>query len=247
LKQKALFCGYLNSGIFLETIVASLLALDISSRDGGHIYAETDFSRCIVEPYNASSAFLFVIMAAYWLWRLKGRYDRHTFLTSAITLLTIGAVGGTIYHAFRIHAFFMYMDWLPILIICLMTSVYFLDKIIGVWYYALGIVGLAFLMQFLLFRFVEDKNVINLNYAIMGSIVLVPTLLILIKHRFFEWWWVIYALFAFMLALFFRISDHWKILPMGTHFLWHCFGAAAGHFMFLFIYRLNRKDFEGIH
>lgn len=220
---------------------------EYSLRDGGHIYAETNFNHFIVEPYNAMSAFLFFGMALYWFYRLKGRYEQHSFLTSAIVLLTIGAIGGTIYHAFRLHAFFMYMDWLPILIICLMTSVYFLDKIIGVWYYAVGLVLMAFVLQFLLFRFVESRNVINLNYAIMGIIVLCPTLLILIKNRFFQWWWVFYALGGFMLALFFRISDKWAMLPMGTHFLWHLFGALAGHFMFLFIFRLNRKECEGIH
>lgn len=185
---------------------------------------------------------MFLLMALYWFYRLKGNYQRFAFLTSAIVLLTIGAIGGTIYHAFRIHAFFMYMDWLPILIICTMTSVYFLDKIIGIWYYALGLVLSAFVMQFVLFKYVEDSNVINVNYAIMGILVLLPTLLLLVKHRFFQWQWVMFALGGFALALFFRISDHWSMLPMGTHFLWHVFGALAGHFMFQFIYRLNRKE-----
>ncbi len=220
---------------------------EYSLRDGGHIYAETNFNHFIVEPYNALSAVLFLGMALFWLYRLKGRYEQHAFLTSAIVLLAIGAIGGTIYHAFRVHAFFMYMDWLPILIICLMTSVYFLDKVIGVWYYAVGLVLMAFLLQGFLFRFVESRNVINLNYAIMGALVLLPTFLILIKHRFFQWWRVFYAMGGFGLALFFRIADKWFTIPMGTHFLWHLFGALAGHLMFTFIFQLNRKEYGSFH
>lgn len=216
---------------------------EYSLRDGGHIYAETNFNHFIVEPYNAASAFIFLIMAFYWLNRLKGRYEQHAFLTSAVVFLTIGAVGGTIYHAFRLHAFFMYMDWLPILLICLMTSIYFLDKILQVWYYAVGVVLLAFLLQGLLFQFVESRNVINLNYAIMGLLVLLPTVLILFKYKFYQWYWVTFALSGFTLALFFRIADKWAMLPMGTHFLWHLFGALAGHFMFMFIFNLNRREY----
>ncbi len=221
----------------LTTILSAIVP-----RDGGHIYAETNFNHIIVEPYNAISAFLFFGIGIYWFYRLKGRYEQFAFLTTAVSLLTIGAIGGTIYHAFRLHAFFMYMDWLPILIICFMTSVYFLDKILGVWYYALGLVVIALLSQFLLFKLVHSSNIINLNYGVMAALVLVPTILILIKHKFFQWWWVIYALGGFSLALFFRVADKWFDLPMGTHFLWHLFGAMTGHFMFLFIFKLNEKE-----
>ncbi|MEM6763996.1 MAG: hypothetical protein AAF824_02945 [Bacteroidota bacterium] len=31
-------------------------------RDGGAVYSETDFSRFIVEPYHALSAFVFLIL-----------------------------------------------------------------------------------------------------------------------------------------------------------------------------------------
>lgn len=224
-------------------MLAAISTLDYSPRDGGHIYTETNFNHLIVEPYNALSALLFFAIAMYWFYQLKGQYEQYKFLSWATALLGVGAVGGIIYHAFRIHAFFMYMDWLPILMLCLMASIYFLEKILGTWYYALGVVAIALGLSVFTFTMVEDHNVINLNYAIFGTLVLLPTLLILIKHRFFQWWWIGYALGGFGVALFFRIADKWGIFPMGTHFLWHLFGAVACNSMFLFIYRLNRKEY----
>lgn len=218
--------------------------VDLVARDGGHVYMETNFNHFVVEPYNAMSALLFFAMGAFWFWKLRGQYEQFKFLTWATVFLTIGAIGGTVYHAFRMHAFFMYMDWLPILILCFMTSVYFIDKLLGSWLYALGVVAGGVLVQGLLFSFIKYPFAVSLSYAFMGVLVLAPTVALLVKKGFARWWFILYALGGFSLALFFRIADHWQILPMGTHFLWHLFGALAGNYMFLFIYHLNKDEIK---
>src|SRR4051812_42771398 len=54
--------------------------------DGGPIYAETDLSRVIAEPWNAASASVFVLVALVWMVRLRGRYREHPFLTACLPL-----------------------------------------------------------------------------------------------------------------------------------------------------------------
>ena len=82
---------------------------------------------------------------------------------------------------------------------------------------------------------------ININYAILASLVLFPVLGYLIKTKFINGQWVGIALIAFILALTFRVADAWGWFSFGTHFLWHLFGAVAAYCMFMYIYLLNEK------
>jgi hypothetical protein len=58
--------------------------------------------------------------------------------------------------------------------------------------------------------------------------------------------YVLFAFLSFVIALFFRIADHWEILSIGTHFLWHTFGAIAGNFMLLYIHHYNQYEYNKI-
>jgi len=219
--------------------------------DGGPIYTETDFSSFIVEPFNTVSAILFVFMALYWYWRMKGRYGKHLFLTISITLLFIGGVGGTLYHGLRNNAIYMYIDWLPILIICLMASVYFIAKVSAKWWYAALVAVLVFGLQFSVYSWVSMQYQTNIIYGIAGLFVLIPTALVLFRTRFYKWYYVAYSLFAFCIALFCRVVDHYATFEIGTHFLWHIFGMFAGFYMFKYVYEVNcledRLFKRGIH
>lgn len=208
--------------------------------DGGGLYSETDLTRFIAEPFNALSAFIFILIAAYWILELKGSYRQHTFLWLCSLILAVGAVGGTLYHAFRISRIFLLMDWMPIMILCCLAAFYFLWRVLKSWWKALLVFIFWFVLQAGLFYILGTRNrlaAININYAMMALLVLIPLLLFLIRHQFRNAVYVFTALLMFILALFFRIYDdaHW--LPMGTHFLWHCFGAMACHLVFLFIYK----------
>src|SRR5262245_28804955 len=75
--------------------------------DGGPVYVETERNLdrvgtgAVVEPWNAASALLFLVVVVVWLVRLRGRYRKHPFLTCCLPLLAAGGVGGVVYHAFR--------------------------------------------------------------------------------------------------------------------------------------------------
>ncbi len=213
--------------------------------DGGPVYTETDINATIVEPYNTLSAVLFLILSAYWYGRLKGSFSRFPYLTVALIILSIGGIGGVIYHAFRNSIFFLFMDWVPIMVLCIMTSMYFMFKVLGSWKMAFAYLFLFFISDRIAWEMIPelDGNLrANVNYTILGIGVLLPTLLILRKIKYKFWYYVFFAFLSFAIALFFRISDQWGILDVGTHFLWHTFGALAGNFMLLFIHRINLSE-----
>lgn len=213
--------------------------------DGGPIYTETDITATIVEPYNTLSAVLFLIMSVYWYGRLKGSFMKFPFLTSSLILLTIGGVGGVIYHAFRYSSFFLFMDWLPIMILCVMTAMYFMFKVFNSWKYAILYFLLVLIIDRVAWEIINEHNGnlrANVNYTILGLGVLIPTFLMLRKTDFRNWYFVLFAFLSFVIALFFRISDQWGFLHMGTHFLWHTFGALAGNFMLIYIHRHNLRE-----
>jgi len=82
---------------------------------------------------------------------------------------------------------------------------------------------------------------ININYAFMAALVLFPVFGYLIKTEWKNGKWVGFALIAFIFALTFRIADKWDVFTIGTHFLWHTFGAVASFCMLNYIYLVNLK------
>ncbi|MEM6262069.1 MAG: hypothetical protein AAGI38_06140 [Bacteroidota bacterium] len=215
--------------------------LQLRLHDGGPRYTETDLSQFVVEPWNAASAVLFVFIPLYWFIKLKGNYRRHAFMTLMLVILLIGGVGGTLYHAFRVSSIFLYMDWVPIMLICLGASMYFFIKSVGSVPIALGVLIASFLAQWLMvdLELIDEPYASNLSYGLMAITLLAPLWLIMKKTDFFKAKYVGFALLAFIGALSCRIADEWHPLPMGTHFLWHAFGALASHFMLQYTYLLK--------
>ncbi|POY39134.1 hypothetical protein C3K47_01155 [Solitalea longa] len=215
--------------------------------DGGPVYTETNLKYLIVEPFNALSCLLFVGMTVYWVLKLKGKYKEYWFLTLSVSFLGIGAVGGTLYHAFRDSHLFLLMDWVPILILCFMAGIYLLYKVTRRKYYTASIILATLIIMSIVWKFSISEHShlgINLNYGFMAAIVVGPAFSHLIINNFYKWKLPVFAFTSFLLALFFRIADSWEILPVGTHFLWHIFGAIAANFMFLYIYKIDRKERE---
>lgn len=215
--------------------------------DGGPIYSETDVNAVIVEPYNTLSAVLFILMSVYWYGRLKGKFTQFPYLTSSLILLSIGGVGGVIYHGFRYSSYFLYMDWLPIMALCIITAMYFMYKVMDSWLYAVLYFLLVLIVDRVAWELIPEHNGnlrANVNYSILGIGVLFPTVWMLYKSNYQFWYYVLFAILSFLIALFFRIADHWGILSIGTHFLWHTFGAIAGNFMLLYIHHFNMAEYK---
>jgi hypothetical protein len=224
-----------------------MLSLIQNPPDGGSLYAETNLSRLFPEPLNAITSFFFLGIAVFWTLKLKGRYKSHLFLSVALVFLYIGGIGGTLYHGLRQWSFFILMDWLPIMLLCISAGVYFLSKLIK-WKYALLLALVYMGIQFF-FRNTMKVNphlFININYAVMALVVLLPVAGYLNRTDWLHGKWVGLALITFIIALTFRIADKWHLFDFGTHFLWHTFGAVASFCMFNFIYLVNAGKDESL-
>ncbi len=210
--------------------------------DGGPIYTETNLDNFIAEPFNAITAVVFLGIALFWMWRLRGSYRHYLFLAVSAPVLAIGGIGGTLYHAFRVSPAALLMDWLPIAILCVAASIYFLLKLVDKWYwgllYFLGFFGLIFLN----YTLVPPSYAINTGYAMNGLMILIPLVGFLIKTHWKHARWVALALAAFALAIASRSLDKAELLPIGTHFLWHTFGAIACHAMFTFLFYAEKPE-----
>ncbi len=232
-----------HSEILILRILTRKYMLTIQNPpDGGMLYAETNMQYLFPEPLNAITSLLFLVIAVYWTFILAGKGRTHTFLSFALGLLYIGGIGGSIYHGLRQWRIFIMMDWMPIMLLCVLAGVYFISKLTR-WYFAVALIAGYGLFQYYLRRQMllsgDIQFFINLNYAVLAGLVLLPVLAYLIVTKFSNGKWVGLALLAFVLALTFRIADKWNLVSFGTHFLWHLFGAVAAWCMFKYIYLIN--------
>jgi len=213
----------------------------IHPADGGPIYFESDFSAFIAEPWNMASALVFILIAGYWIYKSAPQRQKTPFVFYASILLLIGGIGGSLYHGFRNSSLTLLMDWLPILLLVLAAAVYFLKFTTGSWKASILAVIILFFLEFVNWNFAPVRLNNNISYALMAIMVLIPTYLVLVKVNYKGWRDILLAFVSFTLTLIFRIYDRDGLLPMGTHFLWHSFGAVATFFMFRFVWNLERK------
>jgi hemolysin III len=216
--------------------------------DGGPVYHETQLGQWLVEPWNAFSSLLFLIPVIYFFFKLKGHYKQYGFLIFWCSpLLILGGLGSTIFHAFRSHRFFLYLDFVPIAFLTLSISIYFFLKLTKWWWIVLIII-LSFLTRFSLFTFYHGHGAINASYFMTGILIFLPALLFLVKTRFFMVSRMIWALLCFGVALLFRFMDDWNNLPLpiGTHWLWHVFCAAGAWFLGSYLIKIADIDISPI-
>lgn len=219
--------------------------------DHGPVYAETDPHQLIMEPWNMVSAALFLLIVAWWVRRVWGQRQAQPLVWYSLPILAIGGIGGTIYHGFRSHDVWLVMDWLPIAILTLTAALYFWQQLLArPW-----LVGTIGVVSFIIVRggiwlaareafALPQVYAITLGYSVMGLFMLIPIILVLRRTRWQHGGWVAAALGAFLLALSSRALDQdlASVLPQGTHFLWHTFGAVATHCMlgYIYAYRASR-------
>ncbi|HUS48177.1 MAG TPA: hypothetical protein VM098_08655 [Phycisphaerae bacterium] len=219
--------------------------------DHGPTYLETrkyvaeGAARLIVEPWNTASCLLFLALAVFWLIRLRGQYRRHVFLAACLPLVAIGGVGGTVYHAFRAGHIWLMMDWMTILGLCLAVSGYLWSRLPRRWWYGLPVILAVVAIGGLGFRLVGGHRHgmgIAMIYSLMGLMIAVPAVAVLWKTHRRHGVYPLLALIFFAIALTMRTTDLWwpAAFPMGTHWLWHLFGAGAGQMVAEYVYRLSK-------
>ncbi len=206
--------------------------------DGGPIYAETDLSKIIAEPWNAYSSLTFLLPVFYWFYKLRNHYKEYPFLIACMPLLTLGGIGSTIYHAFRDSEFFLWMDVLPIALLTFFVILYFWWKVLEQWVYV-ALVAVIFIgLRILVYQLSQaQQQTINLSYFVTGVTMFVPAFLLLLKTNYKGVKIIITATIFFILSLVFRQIDTPFIwLPMGTHWLWHISCAIGAFFLAQYLY-----------
>ena len=208
-------------------------------QDSGPIYQETLAGRLPVEPFNTYSNIFFLVIIIYFSLRVYRDYANHRFLAWSLPVLFMGFVGGTIYHATRSHDFWMYMDWLPIVVLCLAVSVYYTIKLRmkkrNRFYLILVILFLVFGVQFIP---LPPHTSTSVGYIATAIGLLLPIITYFFTTKMHHWGYVLAAFLSFGLAISFRILDNFVyLIPMGTHWLWHVFGALSVFFLIKYIYK----------
>jgi len=215
--------------------------------DGGPVYVETPpdiekFTGTVAEPWNTVSACLFVLIVLLWIWRLRGRYRDHVFLTACLPLLLAGGIGGVLFHGRRTSFAFFLLDVIPIYLLGLSVMIWIWVRLGPRWHHLIGFVAvLGFLQMFAQLR-LPRQWAINVSYASLALMVLLPVVLALVRTRFFQGGWVVTALICFALAWVCRIADTTRppLLTMGTHWLWHLFGAATTAALSVYVYHIEQ-------
>ncbi len=209
--------------------------------DTGPIYRETVMTRLPVEPFNTFSNLIFLCIVIYFSVKVYRDFRRHIFLGFCLPILAIGFIGGTLFHGTRSHQIWLFMDWVPIMLLCMAAVFYFIFKVFRLWWKRLLALTLLFTASFGI-RLLPIPSVIriSLGYVITAITVLLPIVLYLIKTRGQHKELIIAAVLSFVLAVSFRSVD--KILDieflyMGTHWLWHLFGGISVFFLMLYLYR----------
>ncbi|MCI0701668.1 MAG: ceramidase [Planctomycetia bacterium] len=227
-------------------------------RDLGPRYIETPpdpyapDAPIIAEPWNTVTATFFIWIALYWLWQLRGRYREFPFLCTCMPILLAGGVGGTFFHATRVSKYFFLLDVVPISLLGILGSVYVAYRLWGRgawWLFLPGVAVFYFAVNRLFFRFIGPVSMqlsINLSYASLALVVLTPIVLMLIRTRFRYGGWVVGGLVSFAIAWMFRLIDRdmGPYLSMGSHWLWHTFGAITTALVIYYFYKVEGEKVE---
>lgn len=217
--------------------------------DRGPLYTETPqeirdhlpYAGGVAEPWNAVTAFFFVLIALFWLVRLRGRYSRFPFLMVTLPILLVGGIGGTLYHGTRSWQGYFLMDLLPIQLLGLAVSLYLWIRLgpkLRHFFAMLAVLALLIATGQLA---LPRTWAINVSYAGLALLILVPIVLALFRTRGRHAGWIATALVSFGIAWLCRLLDGMQppLLPMGTHWLWHTFGAITTAALSEYVYLIE--------
>ncbi len=223
--------------------------IKVEPNDQGPIYRETDMSRIPVEAWSTASNLIFLLVFIYFAVKTKFSYKKFPLLVIFLCILLIGWIGGTIYHATRSHNIWLLMDYMPIMFLVLMSSIYFWRQIVGKWILVFTFTLLPIVAYRLVYEtFTISHSVsISIGYSVMALVVVIPLILHCILKNPKAWGFPVGALLSFIIAITFRVLDNQglvEFMPMGTHFLWHIFGGFSSFFMMYYVYSTEKMQIK---
>lgn len=228
--------------------------------DRGPLYTETPAdpfaadAPLVAEPWNTATAGFFVVIAVAFAWRLRGRFRRFPFLTACLPILLTGAVGGVLFHGTRTRTLYFLLDVVPITLLGVAGSLFIAYRLWGrgSWVYFLPGVALFYAaVNVVVFRMLAPVTgawSVNLSYASLALVVLSPIAVVLWRTRGRHGGWVAAGVVSFVIAWFFRLVDLQigRTLPMGSHWLWHTFGAISTALMIQFFYKVEGERADAL-
>lgn len=211
--------------------------------DFGPIYTETDLSRFPVEPWNTASNLIFLLIIIYFAWTTRLSFKRYPLIVISLPILLVGFVGGTVFHATRSNRIWLVMDYMPIMILSLLASMALLKELLGSWIKAFGIGAILFIGVRLIFAYSELPIGfrISIGYTSLALMIILPAIFVSKKEDWRGIGYILSSIIFFGFAITFRILDSTKILPMGTHFLWHLLGGVSVFCLIKFLYVIEAK------
>lgn len=206
--------------------------------DGGPLYAETNFGQFPVEPWATGSTLGLLLVSLYWSSRLQWRmiHPNKRLLSISVLLLYMAFIGALLYHAFRNHSFWLLLDFVPLALICLIVAI---DSIVfgyrGRFY---GLIGILLFLSLPVFvpALVSLRST---GYLVLALLTVPPLLMRCALQNWLGFKELFLTVGSFVIAVSFRELDFGigqEVLPMGTHFLWHLFGASTFFWLFSFLH-----------
>ena len=179
------------------------ILLQFKLPDGAGLYAETRIDAWLKEPWNAFSSLTFWLPVFYWLYKLRGRYREHIFLTACMPLLFIGGLGSALFHAFRASSFLLLLDVLPILLLFVGMTFYFWQKILPAWWQLVLLVGVYIGLSVIISTYANPPASTNLSYLLRGVALFLPAVLLLKRIHYKGSFLLASTITLFILALVF--------------------------------------------
>ncbi len=219
----------------------------LQTPDHGPWYAETDLARFPAEPVNTFSNLVFLLILVLGLRKMWREKIRSPFFLTAYAILTVGWLGGTLYHATRSSVVWAVMDFAPIAILCLLASAWLVHRLTpgGRRRYLLIVLPAlagAWADNHWLASATLRAGVV---YAVLATLVVAPGALHCAAAGGKRAGILTVAVVAFATALFFRTYDAGLIgaVPRtGTHFLWHLFGGLSAYLIFDYLHQTHDDE-----
>lgn len=214
--------------------------------DGGPIYAETDLSVFISEPWNAISSLAIALPSIYWAIKLKWNFKDFKFLYFLFPLLFLGGMGSVFFHAFRASHWMLLMDIYPTALVTLSVGVYFWSRVLSKWWLVLLVIAPLTYLRIYLFDILPYSLALNIGYFITGSLIFLPLILFLFKNRFQFYKPILISVLCLSMSLAFRRIDFIaaEYIPIGSHFLWHILSGIGAFYIAEYLYLIRLEEIK---
>jgi hemolysin III len=217
----------------------------ILAKDGCAINAETDYGTFPVEPLNAVSNLVFIVIIFHIVKKVGFRFGKYPLIVTVLPVIALGVLSSIMHHLFRAEKVWNSVNMLAILYSVIMTCVYLWYRISGRWMYAFLY---TMMMPFIFWLFYPlsggvEKLTVSIIFIAFSITIIIPSMIYCMKTELKHLNLVALSSFLFSIAMTFRAMD-FKLstyFAHGSHFLWHIVGAAALFVFFRYIYLIDEE------